>query len=76
MSSTFDCSTLCIFGENPKNRNKCALITFNAKKREENVVAEIDNRLGCAIGCVNGESLFLMCLTVYYDVSVCEVDND
>ncbi len=50
--STFDSSTVCIFGENSKNRSKCALITFNAKC-EEKVVVEIDYRLGCLVISIN-----------------------
>ncbi len=36
--STFDNSTVSVFGENPRNPNKYALIAFN-RKREENVVS-------------------------------------
>ncbi len=54
---TFDSSTACIFGENSKNANNCALITFNTK-REETVVAEVDSRWACAFGCINGEYVF------------------
>ncbi len=50
-------STVCVFGENLKNQNKCTVMTFNTK-REETVVAEVDYRIECAFGCVNGELVF------------------
>ncbi len=59
-SSNGDCRQQhCVrFGDQTeKNCKKCVLITFNTK-REEKVVDEVDYRLGCALGCVNGECVF------------------
>ncbi len=55
---TTDSSIVCVFGENSKKPNKCALITFNNKREEKVVVAEVDYRQRCAFGCVNGEYVF------------------
>ncbi len=65
--ATTDSSTVCVFGENSENPQKCTLITFNTK-REEKVVAEVANRLGCALGCVNGEYVFFKRTWLYYEV--------
>ncbi len=53
ITSEFYSSTVCVFGENPKNPKKCTLITFNTKL-EETLIAEVDYRWGCAVGCING----------------------
>ncbi len=49
---------MCVFGENSKNSQNCALITLNTK-HEETVVAEVDYRSRCAFGCVSGENVFI-----------------
>ncbi len=56
--STSDNSTVGFFGENSKNPSTCALIKLN-RKCEETVVAEVDYRMDCTFGCVNGEYFFL-----------------
>ncbi len=55
--ANIDSNAVCIFGENRKNPTKCVLMTFGTK-REEKVFSEFDYRMGCAMGCVNGESAF------------------
>ncbi len=52
VTSHFDSSTVCIFGESAKKPGRCTLITFNTK-RQETVIAEVDYRMACSIGCVN-----------------------
>ncbi len=65
--ATTDSSTVCVFGEKSIDRKKCVLITFNTK-REEKVVAEVDVRLGCVLGCINGEYVFFKRTWLYYEV--------
>ncbi len=65
--ATSDSSIVSVFGENSKNPKKCALITFNNKREEKVVVAEVDYRVGCALGCVNGECAFFKWAWLYYE---------